>query len=238
MATTIRQDEFFDAIARGDMAMVNEVLQDRPGAADWGMEVNAGMKLAGGGLRMPLHHAALFGQTEVARALVEAGAPLDARDKGCCTALLMAVQDKHDDMALMLIDAGADPNIPGGIDDTPLMFAAGRGACALAEKLIASGADLNAVSSIGCSALHWAVEKEDRRMVALLIRHGIDTEIRNDAGQTAAGQNSNLAAYIAGCTERRREQQEFVQNQIDMVKHGSHAAVTVRKPLVIKRPMP
>jgi ankyrin repeat protein len=235
MAERITQDEFFDAIARGDLEMVKTQL---PGNANWGMEVDAGMRLIGGGLRMPLHHAALFKQPEVARLLIEAGAELDPRDKSLDTPLLIAAQGKQTAIALLLIDAGADPNIGGSINDTPLMFAAATGNYDLAEKLIAAGADINAVADNGSSSLHNAAGAKDKKMMGLLIRLGIDTTITNAAGFTAGLQDDNLKAFIAGAVERRAEEQAFIQNQIDMMKRGSDTAVTVRKPISIRKPAP
>lgn len=234
MPTTIRQDEFFDAIARGDMAMVNEVLRDRPGAVEWGMEVSAGMKLAGGGLRMPLHHAVLFKQDEVVRALIDAGAELDPKDKSLDTPLMIATQISQVPIAFMLLDAGAGVDVRCSLEDTPLMMAARAKGYAIAYKLITMGADINAQSDNGSTPLHCAAGSGDTKMIALLIRHGADETIKNDTGQTPADRDKNLAAYIDGCVARRNERRAFVENQVDMVKNGSHAPVTVRKPLKLK----
>lgn len=236
MTQHIRQDEFYGAIACGDRALVEEVLRAQPFVLQQGMEISAGMRLAGGGLRMPLHQAALFGQTEIARLFVAAGAGLEDADKQLCTPLLVAVQGGHTELALLLLEAGADPNAKAGIDDTALMYAAGSKNYALAEKLAAAGADLNAIAGNGSTALHWAAEKKDRQMIALLIRLGIDARLENFAGFTAAGQDANMKAYIDGCCERRAEELAFIENQIDMVKNGSGAAVAVRKPFKFKPP--
>lgn len=235
MAPAITQDEFFDAIARGDMEMVATQL---PGNANWGMEVSAGMKLMGGGLRMPLHHAALFGQTEVARALVEAGAELNPKDKTLSTPLLLAAQLKKTDLALLLVEVGADADIAGSVGETALMFAASNSNYDLAGKLIAAGANINAVADNGCTALHHAGGVKDKKMIALLIRHGADAAIVNDAGQTADMGDGNIKAFIAGAAERRREQEEFIQNQVDMIKRGSDAPMAVRKPINFRRAAP
>lgn len=236
MAGRITQDEFFDAIARGDRAMVENVMRQQPFAAGWGMEISAGMKLAGGGLRMPLHHAALFGQKEIAEMFVKAGADLEARDKELNTPLLVAIEAGHKDIALMLLQAGADAGRTGSLETTPIMRAARCRGYDLIEPLVKAGADINAVDDSHCTALHAASHCEDYKMMALLIRHGIDASVENYAGFAAGGQDAKKIAYLQGCVERRAEEQAFIENQIDMVKNGSSAAVNVRKPLKLKSP--
>ncbi|MEZ0261339.1 MAG: ankyrin repeat domain-containing protein [Alphaproteobacteria bacterium] len=235
MADRITQDEFFDAIARGDLEMVKTQL---PGSANWGMEVSAGMKLMGGGLRMPLHQAALFGQVEVARLLVEAGAKLNLKDKSLNTPLQQAAECRKTDFALFMIESGADVDATSSVGDTALMMAASTGNYKLAEALIAAGANINARAESGYSALHCAAGGNDRKMMGLLIRHGIDTTIRNDAGEVAGQGDANLTAFIAGAAERRAEEQAFIQNQIDMVRRGSDTPVAVRKPINFRKAAP
>ena len=68
----------------------------------------------------PLMMAALFGRTEVAKALIEAGAKLDLKKNDGSTALMNAAFFCHTEVVQALLDKGADKNITNNIGSTPL----------------------------------------------------------------------------------------------------------------------
>jgi ankyrin repeat protein len=71
-----------------------------------------------------LHHAVREGEVEVAMALIDAGADIDAVSAGDLTSpMLMATINGHFDLALMLLERGADPNVSNHADLTPLYAA-------------------------------------------------------------------------------------------------------------------
>jgi uncharacterized protein len=59
----------------------------------------------------PLMYAARQNAQDAARALVAAGAKLDETDPDGATALVVAIINAHYDLAVQLLDAGADPNV-------------------------------------------------------------------------------------------------------------------------------
>lgn len=68
-----------------------------------------------------LHFAAREGSAEVARALVEAGADLNQVSEGDqTTPLLISTINGHWDLAMVLLEQGADPNIASDAGATPL----------------------------------------------------------------------------------------------------------------------
>jgi ankyrin repeat protein len=73
----------------------------------------------------PLHLAAFFGQLDAARLLVEAGADLQAvsRNSNANTPLHAATAGKHQAVALMLLEQGADPAVADGGGYTPSRIA-------------------------------------------------------------------------------------------------------------------
>ena len=92
-----------------------------------------------------LHYAAFFGTAEAVRALVQAGADLEAPSTNEEFApearpLHSAVAAGKSDTAEALLEAGADPNARQHAGFTPLMQAEQRGDLDLAELLIRGGA--------------------------------------------------------------------------------------------------
>ena len=92
-----------------------------------------------------LHYAAFFGSPEAVRALVAAGAGIEARSTNEefapeATPLHSAVAAGRMDNAEALLEGGADPNARQHGGFTPLMEAEQRGDVDLAELLIQHGA--------------------------------------------------------------------------------------------------
>jgi ankyrin repeat protein len=70
-----------------------------------------------------LHHAAREGHLEAARALLDGGADIDQVSGENTSPLLMAALNGQFDLALMLIERGADPNIASSTEGTNPLFA-------------------------------------------------------------------------------------------------------------------
>ena len=70
-----------------------------------------------------LHHAARAGHLEVARALLDGGAPLDQQSGDGSTPLLFSLLNGQFDLAMELIERGADPNIVTETDGVGPLFA-------------------------------------------------------------------------------------------------------------------
>jgi uncharacterized protein len=108
-----------------------------------------------------LHYPAFFGEgdaAEAARALLAAGADVDARSDNLFAVLPLhsAVAGGHDDVAAVLIDAGSDVNAQQRHGWTPLQGAAQNGSIATVERLLAAGADPAARNDDGKTALGLA----------------------------------------------------------------------------------
>ena len=56
----------------------------------------------------PLHWAALYGHTDIARFFIDKGAEVNAKDKNGCTPLHWAAKKGHADIVRILLNAGAD----------------------------------------------------------------------------------------------------------------------------------
>jgi hypothetical protein len=85
---------------------------------------------------------AVQGNTEAVKLFLAAGFPIDFTVNDGRTALSSAIMYRHVDLALYLVEAGADVNIADGNNATPLFHAAGNcDASELVRALIAAGAD-------------------------------------------------------------------------------------------------
>ena len=90
----------------------------------------------------PLLHAVLAGGLDVVRVLVAAGADVDETAPDGVTALMLSLTKRHEQIALYLIDRGADPN-PADAGYTALHLASATGQLDAARALLAHGATPN-----------------------------------------------------------------------------------------------
>ena len=74
----------------------------------------------------PLYYAASFGLLEVVRIILDTESGLDINARGgrpYATALHVSVYREHVDVARLLLQRGADPNIPNNIGESPMYWA-------------------------------------------------------------------------------------------------------------------
>jgi len=93
----------------------------------------------------PLHLAAFFGHTEIARSLLDRGADINARSRSTRfarenTALHAAAANRQTKVAELLLERGADVNARDGHGYTPLALAAGSKSDILVILLLDRGA--------------------------------------------------------------------------------------------------
>lgn len=180
---------------------------------DHGADVN----LVGGPIGTALQAAALGGRMEIVQLLLRHGARIDYAVGSHGTALSAAASNGQDDVVRHLLGAGADVNIPGGdfgyslvasveFDETvvssgPLdsvsrlgvpsapRLIIGMGKHNVTEHLIVAGAN---IVDQGPAALSKAAEKGHKKLVDLLLAHGVqfDSATLSEAMWT---QNAEIA---------------------------------------------
>lgn len=98
-----------------------------------------------------LHLAAFFGKTEIARALLDAGADalVYSRNESHVQPLHSAAAGRHHEVCRLLLAAGADVDAPQVLGFTPLHQAAHSGDVELAELFLSAGADPTATMDDG-----------------------------------------------------------------------------------------
>lgn len=245
-APTARQKlirDFLGRVETGDLAGVTKALQDLPGLA------HAVRKLDSSGLLVEctgLHLAATKGHLDVVKALVNAGARVDAEDFVEQTPLMNAAMFCHAPVVEYLLQQGANPNHAASEGYTALMYAARNSSVASMDLLLAKGARINQATEAGDTALFFAIhtDPEDRDVVKFLLHRGIDAEAKNSDGMTAAGLareegKQDLATFIEDYAEQLEVDQEHQkhlakQKDIDVIRHGIDHPITVKKPLQFK----
>ncbi len=101
--------------------------------------------------------AAVQGSTEAVKLFLAAGFPIDFAVDDGRTALVSAIMYRHADLALFLVEAGADVNIADSNNATPLFHAAGIcEASRLVRALVDSGADPTAATRGSMTAVEMA----------------------------------------------------------------------------------
>ncbi|KAF1012996.1 MAG: Phosphocholine transferase AnkX [Stenotrophomonas maltophilia] len=90
-------------------------------------------------------------------------------------------------LALELLERGADPFAPSPAGDPPLSLAVRLGWLRLQQALLALGVDREARDSHGMTALHLATALAREGALKLLVLHGASPEARAADGQTPLG---------------------------------------------------
>jgi ankyrin repeat protein len=151
-----------------------------------------------------MHVAAGRNDSELARLVLRMKPNLQLEDIGGDAPLHDAVMSKSYDVAALLLDAGADPNMgqgpmlgpcaPGPDSqslETALQFAAEMPDIQMAGLLLSHGAAINARDRSGRTALHHAVSAGDEATAAqrldtvrFLLAHGADANAKDSEGRT------------------------------------------------------
>ena len=160
--------------------------------------------------KTPLHVAAESGPVEVFRALLNAGADIEARALGSWGVTVMHLAASNKDPAMveavakLLVAAGVDPMGPSSMHGTsPMHVAAGyHGNPAVLEALIAAGANIEVRDDSGETPLHWAASFNDNpAILETLLTAGADLEARDmqdwEPLHRAASKNENPAIIEA-----------------------------------------
>ena len=128
-----------------------------------------------GRLELPaLHEAVIKDNETIVKALLSAGANVNAVDQYGRTALHVVIEDQwgkyaRPEMVAILLGAGADPNVIDGEDHTPLYLAADALNANIIEMLLKAGADINATNRAGRTALDLAAAYGEQHATVIKI---------------------------------------------------------------------
>ncbi len=146
----------------------------------------------------PLQWAVYEGDVDQVRALIQAGADVNAANHFGANAMQLAAEVANVDILRLLLEAGADPDSANFEGQTALMLVARTGVVEAAELLVKHGASVDARENWGQqTALMWAAARRHPAMVEFLARQGADVDaqsIHRDYKRhlTAEGRAKNL----------------------------------------------
>jgi ankyrin repeat protein len=122
--------------------------------------------------------------TELATALLDYGASVDARDRFGARPLSHAARSGHLEMVDLLLARGAPIDARNLAGATALYFAAERSHVAVAQRLVERGADIKLTGRSGVSPVAAAAYAGSDAIVETLLAHGADEGVPDDTGKS------------------------------------------------------
>jgi len=188
-AVPARNDELEDAVRKGNAILVKALLAGGADPDSLAEDAETMLRTA-----IEMH------ETEVAEALVEAGADVDRTGPDGMPPVVDATRIKDDSSILsLLLKNGANPNVMSKEGWTPLLEAIGRGDKEKALLLLEHGADPKADRK-GYTPLHYAASKHLPDVIRKLIEKGADPNVKHQDGATplhAAAESQDLDSATA-----------------------------------------
>eukprot|EP01036_Dinobryon_divergens_P024366 gene24366-32811_t len=135
-----------------------------------------------------LQNAILVGNLTDAVAALEKGADISGKQLGVPPLLLAAIRGRRE-IAAVLLDRGADPNIANKNmmrqAKNPLVFATVGGYLDIVTKILDRGVDPNCsiIGNSGLTALHYAALLGHRDLVVFLLERGANPNLANQDGR-------------------------------------------------------
>lgn len=139
--------------------------------------------------RSELFLAAENGRTNIVQHFIERGANLDQLGPGRMTPLMAALREGNSDIAIFLLEKGANPNLrteESYLALTSAHFAAIGNAVVPLERILSNNPKLATTADrTGAQPLLWATFEGSREAAQVLIRHGGDPCHPNSSGTRA-----------------------------------------------------
>lgn len=131
------------------------------------------------GLAELLIEACGMGRADLVSVLMPIG--LNIRDECGETPLVCAIQSENAELVRWMLNAGADPNMPGAGGYPPLAWAMLCGVFEVFPDLLRAGADINSPIEVGTNLtlLHLAAINDIRPAIPHLLSNGLNWELRD-----------------------------------------------------------
>ncbi|KAJ1351398.1 Ankyrin repeat domain-containing protein 17 [Parelaphostrongylus tenuis] len=145
-------------------------------------------------LHTALMEAAMDGHLEVARVLIQAGAPVNLTSEAYESPLTLSCCGGHAELAKLLIDAGANIEETNDENYTPLMEAAREGYVQVVKVLLENGAQVNATTEETMeTALTVAACGGFTEVLDVLVKYGGDLELGTNTPLMEAAQEGHAS---------------------------------------------
>jgi ankyrin repeat protein len=172
-----RAEEIHDAIKKGDLEKVKQIIEQDPSAANLATKPG----------RTSLMVAVDVGNKEIVEYLLTHGAdPNPTPSKLWAPPLHLAARGKTPDLCQLLIDNGAQVDLEDATGLTALYYVTVK---EVGEYLISKGADVNhiAAKTMGMTPLLWAASStgDNAVLAQLVLDNGADINAKDSLGQTA-----------------------------------------------------
>lgn len=141
-----------------------------------------------------LEDATKAGDKKAVTALLREKVDVNATEPGGSTPLAWAAERANDEIAELLLAAGAKPDIANSYGETPLTLACSNGDSLIVQKLLEAGASAKAARWNGETALMICARNGKADAVEQLMAHGADTS----AVDQVKGQNALMWAAAEG----------------------------------------
>jgi ankyrin repeat protein len=229
-----------DAIKADDIAKVRHALD----------VLHADIDYSHGAEATPLVSGCYLGRREIVRELLKRGVNVNLRKRArSYTALSFALENGHREMALLLLENGADVNLKydtavrrtrmaggvtmGSIEKgiTLLMYAAANEDIELVQILLDHHADINAFDDSGATPLLWALFEGKVESAQLLIRRGAEVnlwETKMNISPLIAASAKGYEKIVALLLDKKadiRHRDANGMTALDWAKEGAHAEV-------------
>ncbi|XP_058034075.1 kinase D-interacting substrate of 220 kDa isoform X2 [Ahaetulla prasina] len=141
------------------------------------------------------------GHIAIVSELLACNVNIEHRDMGGWTALMWACYKGSTEVAELLLERGANPNITGiQYSVYPIIWAAGRGHSRIVQLLLQHGAKVNCSDKYGTTPLIWAARKGHLDCVKYLLQMGADVDQEGANSMTAL-----IVAVKGGFTDSVKE---------------------------------
>ena len=132
-----------------------------------------------------LEHAVSHANLKMVKALLDAGADVNAEDRAGRTALMSLDEDATPDLVRALLDAGAEVKLRDDDGNSALAHAAARSTAEVVRRLLDAGAKINTRNDEGQTALMFAAAVGALENIRALVAAGADYNLKDDEGRTA-----------------------------------------------------
>jgi len=167
-------EEIVKAFKDGDTEKLLDLFGKNPGMLK--MDLGDGMT--------PLHHAAYFGNVEVADFALKNGTDLNVKDRRGLTPIWFTVSGSRPAMLKKLIALGADLRVSNETGDDLLMRAARAANPEVVGILLDKGFQVQAKNKYGMTPLVFAAQANGVEVMKLLVAKGADVKAVRDSGFT------------------------------------------------------